>query len=441
MKILKFTPFLIVIWFWFIIGCSTSSYHRGKEALEINDADNAYSHLQNAYLNDPKNPLINRELGIACFLKQQYKTALTHLIMAQQKLPKDGRLLFYLGVSYELLDQKEKAIDIYSRYVNVSRLKTIRRVIEKRLLKLVRATAENQARLAFENERKLVTHTISEQAVAVINFAYLGRDSSLTPLEKGLAYFVITDLSKIQRLQLVERMKIQEILAELKLSQQAVMDKQTAPRLGRLLGAAHVVQGAFLDMANKQVRLDASIAQLIHQETKLTEAISGPLSNIMRLEKDLVFKILSTMQISLTERERAEILIIPTENMLAFMAFCRGLDFEDRSAWQQALNEYFLAAQYDPDFSLAKQKRLECELNLSEMETTEELVQLYESHYQEAVQAGAARSARLRLTSGMLDGGFLPGQDERKAVEETFGEPLLGDINVQVTVPLPPKSK
>lgn len=439
MKIIKFTAFLIVITLWFIIGCSTSSYHRGKEALEMNDVENAYLQLQNAYLNNPKSPLINRELGIACFLKHQYEAAITHLVTAQQMRPKDGRLLFYLGVSYELQNQKENAIDIYSQYIKVSRFKTIRRAIEKRLLKLVRTNAEEQAKRALASEQQLNIQAIPEHSVAVINFAYLGRDSSLTPLQKGLAYFVTTDLSKINQLQLVERMKIQEILAELKLSQQAVMDKQTAPRLGKLLGAAQIIQGAFLDLAEKQVRLDASIATLANRETQLTEAISGTLSNIMRLEKDLVFKILTTMKISLTERERTEIMMIPTENILAFMAFCRGVDFEDRGAWQQALNEYYLAAKYDPDFTLAKQKSQECELNLSESENTDEIIQLYETLYQQAILLGDARSSRLRMASSMLDGGFIPGQDERKAVEETFGEPPLGDVNVQVTVPLPPK--
>jgi tetratricopeptide (TPR) repeat protein len=439
MKIIKFTFFLIIITLGFITGCSTSSYHRGKEALKVHAIDDAYLHLQSAYLNDPKNPFINRELGIASFLKRQYEAAITHFVTAQRKLPKDGRLLFYLGVSYELQNQKEDAIKIYSQYLKISRLKPIRRAIEKRLLNLVRITAEEQAKHALVNEQQLNIQAIPEHSVAVINFAYLGRDSSLTPLEKGLAYFVITDLSKISRLQLVERLKIQEILAELKLSQQAIMDKQTAPRLGKLLGAAQIIQGAFLDVAEKQVRMDASIAALASRETRMTDAISGSLANIIRLEKELVFKILNTMKIPLTERERTEIMILPTEKVLAFMAFCRGLDFEDRGAWQQALNEYFFAVKYDPDFVLAKQKSQECELNLGESESTEDMVQLYETLSQQATLLGEARTSRLRTSSGIIEGGFVPGQDERKAVEETFGEPPLGDINVQVTVPLPPK--
>ncbi|MBN2090382.1 hypothetical protein JW964_12285 [candidate division KSB1 bacterium] len=439
MKIIKFVSFLFIIILWFIVGCSTSSYHRGKAALEVNDVAQAYQHLQSAYLNAPKNPHINRELGIACFLKQQYETAITHFFTAQQKLPKDGRLLFYLGVSLELLNQKEDAIKFYSQYIKISRFKPIRRAIEKRLLKLTRIAADEQARQAIANEQKLNIQAIPEHSIAVIDFSYLGRDSSLAPLQKGLAYFLMTDLSKVTRLQLVERMKIQEILAELKLSQKIIMDKKTAPRLGKLLGASQIIQGAFLDIADKQVRMDASIAKLANQETKLTEAISGALSNVMSLEKDLVFKILNTMKISLTERERTEIMIIPTQNMLAFMAFCRGLDFEDRGAWQQALNEYFLAAKYDPDFSLAKQKSQDCELNLSAAESTEEIVQLYEKLYQESILLSEARNSRLHISSGIMDGGFMPGQDERKAVEETFGEPPLGDVNVQVTVPLPPK--
>src|ERR1044071_4604383 len=66
--------------------------------------------------------------------------------------------------------------------------------------------------------------------VAVLYFDYSGKDDQLGLLRKGLAQMMISDLSAVDAIQLVERDRLEEILAELKLGQSHKIDPASAAK-------------------------------------------------------------------------------------------------------------------------------------------------------------------------------------------------------------------
>ena len=70
--------------------------------------------------------------------------------------------------------------------------------------------------------------------VAVLEFdnASAGRD--LDPLGKGLQSMLTTDLGQVPQLELVERARLADVQAELKLGKSGALDPKTAARLGKL---------------------------------------------------------------------------------------------------------------------------------------------------------------------------------------------------------------
>jgi len=56
------------------------------------------------------------------------------------------------------------------------------------------------------------------------------------------------------------------------------------------------------------------------------------------------------MGITLTKAERDAIEEVPTENLMAFLAYARGLDLEDRGRAQEAREAYRQAVDLDSDF-------------------------------------------------------------------------------------------
>jgi TolB-like protein len=94
--------------------------------------------------------------------------------------------------------------------------------------------------------------------VAVLYFDYTGRDPELEVLRKGLAQMLISDLSAADNVRIVERDRLEDVLAELKLQSTAKIDPKSAARVGKLLGARYLVLGGYFDLQGV-LRVDARI--------------------------------------------------------------------------------------------------------------------------------------------------------------------------------------
>jgi TolB-like protein len=182
---------------------------------------------------------------------------------------------------------------------------------------------------------------------------------SLRPLAKGLAHMMVTDLSKVSRLLVVERLRVDKILEELKLSSSAAFDSTTAPRMGKLLGAAHVLGGDISGLPQERLRVDPQLVSAKTGEVELPGEQVGALSRIMAMEKDMVFSVLKQMGIKLRPEERTAIAKVPTDSLAAFLAFSRGLEYADRGDYEKAEREFDRARTIDPSFGEAGQRATE----------------------------------------------------------------------------------
>jgi peptidoglycan hydrolase-like protein with peptidoglycan-binding domain len=136
--------------------------------------------------------------------------------------------------------------------------------------------------------------------------------------------------------------------------QAPVYDAATAPRLGRLLGAQRIVQGSVLPLGPERIQIGADL-----QNSLTTEAvgsappIEGKFTDILDLQQRLVFEILDLLGIRPGNKLRRELERRETRDLNAFLAYCRGLDLEDRGLRSEALEEYRKAISRDPGFGLA----------------------------------------------------------------------------------------
>src|SRR3954468_4024819 len=63
---------------------------------------------------------------------------------------------------------------------------------------------------------------------------------------KGIADVMITDLSASTKVRVVDRTRVQNILAEQQLAKDGKIDQATAVRAGKLLGACYTIYGTLL---------------------------------------------------------------------------------------------------------------------------------------------------------------------------------------------------
>ena len=97
-----------------------------------------------------------------------------------------------------------------------------------------------------------------------IAISYFDNTSGLeqyNPLSKGLADMLITDLSNVKSIQIVEREKLESLLKEIDLGEGKFIDPNTAQKLGKGLGADYILTGAFLSI-DPMMRIDARIMEV-----------------------------------------------------------------------------------------------------------------------------------------------------------------------------------
>jgi tetratricopeptide (TPR) repeat protein len=129
---------------------------------------------------------------------------------------------------------------------------------------------------------------------------------------------------------------------------------ETAPRVGRLLGARRFIQGSFLPLPAEQVQLDANVVEASSGSSATAGApVSGELREVLQLQKELLHRILQALGIELTPQERKQIDKLATNDFLAFLAYSRGLELDDQGRKPEALAAYRQAVSRDPSFGAA----------------------------------------------------------------------------------------
>ncbi len=277
---------------------------------------------------------------------------------------RDARAKLGLAAAYEGLNRLDSARAVYTRVGETKVPGSVRRQLEGRLRLLARRELVEAARSAAANEAALASEPPRPNSVAVLPFRYLGTDEQLRPLERGLAQIVVTDLSQVGSLVLLERDAVQRLLDELRLAAAGLVDPATGARSGRLLRAERVIQGSFQDFSSERLRVDGTAVVTSTATVAAAASADDQLRQLFDLEKTIVLQLLQQLGVPLTDAERERIAERPTANLQAFLAFSRGLDADDRDAFAEAAREYSAAARLDPGFRQAGERATNATLML-----------------------------------------------------------------------------
>jgi len=426
-----------------LLSCATGKYGQGMRALKSESYGEAIALLQQAESEQPGNAKIKRDLGVALYKDGQVKEAIGKLSEAKSLKADDGKTIFYLGLSYESANQFREAIGEYRHYQSLSRFSRFRNQISARIKQLTLKQVEAEVSRAIAEEQSLEVADIPDNTLAVLYFRNLGTQSRLDPLQKGLAQILITDLARVKNLKVVERMKLQKLLEELEFAESDWVAHESAPRMGRLLGARRILQGGFTDLSEETIRIDASLTETESTQILEVDEITGELNSLFQLQKRLVFQILDELDIEPTNEERESIQKIPTESLLAFLAYSKGLDFEDRGMFDEAEQEYQNAIELDPGFDLVRDSMQELEISQTAAEGSPVDVTTLENQYstETAPATGPERLSRLQNTSYAVQTGQTPqgDNDTREPLQEGTGSDSVTPLNAIVPIKVPLK--
>jgi|TARA_B100001971_G_scaffold71090_1_gene65570 TolB-like protein len=204
------------------------------------------------------------------------------------------------------------------------------------------------------DEVNVRTDITDQKTIAILYFDNSSGNAQLDALKKGLADMLISDLSNLKMLRVVEREKLEEVMAELKLSSGREFDPATRQKLGKLLGAETILLGSYFDMMG-QFRMDARIVKTETGEILKSEGVSGVTADFMKLEKQLVWKIARGLDVRFTEKEEATIMASESVSYEATLIYADGLELYDNGDKPGALEKFKEAVALAPDFNRAKQ--------------------------------------------------------------------------------------
>lgn len=220
------------------------------------------------------------------------------------------------------------------------------------------------AKQALSQEKTLSAVT-AENSIGVLYFPNKTGNPDLDPIEKGLSIMLTTDLAKLKRFQVVERIKLQALMDEMALGASGLMEPGTTPRVGRLLGARFLSGGTIWPGKATELMVEPSVTdvpdEFIVQQT-LTE---GDLSDLISIEKEILFNTVNILKIELTPEEKAELEKPLSGSVAALLLFFQGVKESDGGNYSGAKEFYQTALEKDPDFNLAQDGLKELkELNL-----------------------------------------------------------------------------
>lgn len=106
--------------------------------------------------------------------------------------------------------------------------------------------------------------------VAVLYFDYDGKATDMEFLRKGLNEMLVADLTGTPGIAIIERARLEEVLGELELQRTTKIDRTSAVRVGKLLGARYLVMGSYFDFKEE---LHVSIKVVNVETGEVTAAV------------------------------------------------------------------------------------------------------------------------------------------------------------------------
>ncbi len=125
--------------------------------------------------------------------------------------------------------------------------------------------------------------------VAVMPFRDLSRPTSA--VGEAIRETVTTDLKQLGAVRVVERGNLDRVLAEQHLQAASDLDAQTAARVGKLLGATHILAGAYQEVG-PSVRLTARFIRVETGEVVGVAKVDGRSGDLLRLQDRVTAELL-----------------------------------------------------------------------------------------------------------------------------------------------------
>jgi len=197
----------------------------------------------------------------------------------------------------------------------------------------------------------------TRKTVAVLSFTNGSGDAQYDPLGKGIAAMMITDLSSVPSIELVERERLNDISGELQLQQSKMVDPATAASLGKLVGAQYVVTGAITAL-DPRVRLDTRVVRVETGQIVKTAEVTGEQKKFFELQQKLSKALIRGLDVALSPEDSARLEKQQQDeridDLTVQLHYSQALDLFDRKQYVEAAAKMAGVVKEAPGSSLVR---------------------------------------------------------------------------------------
>ncbi|MCA1659142.1 MAG: hypothetical protein LC642_01160, partial [Verrucomicrobiaceae bacterium] len=185
------------------------------------------------------------------------------------------------------------------------------------------------------------------RAVAVLPFENLSEDKANAYFADGMQDEIITRLARVGELKVISRTSTLPYRAK----------PEKISEIARQLGVGHVVEGSVQRIADR-VRINVQLIEAATDDHLWAELYDRNVADVFAVQSEVATKIADSLQAKLSGREQKAMAQKRTENMAAYDAYLRGIDFFSRPGQtpgdqRKAADAFAEAARLDPNFAEA----------------------------------------------------------------------------------------
>lgn len=137
------------------------------------------------------------------------------------------------------------------------------------------------------------------KTVAILYFDNATGNAEYDGLGRGISAMLITDLSKVPEIRLVERDRLQSVIEEQHLQSTSMFDKETAVKTGKLLGAEYLLTGAYSSV-DPNMRIDTRVVRVETGEIVRTAKVQGKGDKFFELQQKLAKELVDGLPIAVS---------------------------------------------------------------------------------------------------------------------------------------------
>jgi len=183
-------------------------------------------------------------------------------------------------------------------------------------------------------------------------------------LSKGLPDFLITEMSSNSAIRVVERDQVQKLIDEQKLVGAGQVDRESAVKVGKLLGAQHMIFGGYMADSKGNFRIDARAVNVETGAIEFTDRVQDRSENVMGLVSQLAGRLNAGLKLPASPTrtgdaggagaQQAGSPVTTKLPMRAAVLYGKALDMADKGDKARAVELFGAVLKEFPDYTPAR---------------------------------------------------------------------------------------